>query len=54
MKRVLPSQHEYVEVELNPPHLSGEGPGNYIIIAYVMMIIWGFIAGVGLGWLLWG
>jgi len=31
-----------------------EGPGSAVIIVYAMMVLWGMLIGVGLGWLIWG
>lgn len=31
-----------------------EGPGSAVVVAYVVMTLWGMILGIGIGWLIWG
>lgn len=30
------------------------GPGSAIIVVYMVMVIYGMLIGLGLGWYLWG
>lgn len=34
--------------------MNSEGPGSAIIFAYIAMVIYGLLVGIGLGWLIWG
>lgn len=31
-----------------------EGYGGAVVVAYVMMVLWGIVLGLGIGWLVWG
>lgn len=30
------------------------GPGSAVVVAYVVVVWWGFFLGLGVGWLVWG
>lgn len=35
-----------------PDH--NEGPGSAVVMAYIILTLWGLLLGLGLGWLIWG
>lgn len=30
-----------------------EGPGSAVVVVYAILALWGFLLGLGLGWLVW-